>query len=329
MGDKKKSISYSKFGYIFSIPFVIAYILFQLYPILYTFVIAFTNLKGVGNTNWKFLTDDIFKNFKTILEAETFRIALVNTFRIWIFNFIPQIGMALLLTAWFTDHRMKMFGKGFFKVAMYMPNIITASTLGILFSTLFGYPTGPVNALLKDVLHIIEEPIYFLNNGNAARNIVIFIQFWCWYGYTMVQLISAVIGIDPSIFEAAELDGAGRWKTFIGITIPCIRPIMLFTLVTSLIGGLNMFDIPKVFLNGGPNNATSTAAVFIYNQAFAGSYLYARAAAASLIMFLIIVFFSAILFYILRDKDEAALNKLRKQQIKEYKRQQKLGKAGA
>ena len=130
-------------------------------------------------------------------------------------------------------------------------------------------------------------------------------------------------GISPELFEAAEVDGANQVQTFFRITIPSIKTMLLFTLVTSLIGGLNMFDIPKLFLNGKPDNSTLTTAVFIYNQAFAGSYLYNRAAAASVIMFIVIVVLSAIVFYLLRDKDEVALRKLIRQQEKAYKRKQK------
>jgi multiple sugar transport system permease protein len=232
---------------------------------------------------------------------------------------MPQIGLALLLTAWFTDVRSKIKGMGFFKVVFYMPNIITAATVAILFNALFGSPTGPINDILIS-LHIQDGPVQYLVNKSTAQGIVIFIQFWMWFGYTMVTLISGVIGIDPAIFEAAEIDGANRVQTFLFITLPCIRTIMLFTLVTSLIGGLNMFDIPKCFLDGGPDSATLTTSVFIYNQAFSGSYIYNKAAAASMIMFVIIVFFSSFLFYILRDKDEAALKKMKKRELREAKK---------
>ena len=119
------------------------------------------------------------------------------------------------------------------------------------------------------------------------------------------------------------MDGANGWQTFWQVTIPNIKTILLFTLVTSLIGGLNMFDIPRLFLMGGPDNATLTTSVFIYNLAFSGSYLYNRAAAASMLMLVLICLSSALLFYALRDKDEAKLEKIVKQQIKEEKRRQK------
>lgn len=311
----RKLVNYAKYGYIFSIPFALTFLIFSLYPILYTIIIGFTDLKGLGRTDIHFETDDIFINFKSVLSNKIFRTALGNTFLIWIVNFIPQIGLALLLTAWFTDRRTKIKGQGLFKVLFYMPNIITAATVAILFNSLFGYPKGPVNDLLSR-LGMTKTAINFLVSKSNARAIVAFIQFWMWYGYTMVMLISGVIGINPEIFEAAELDGASKTQTFFRVTLPCIRTILLFVLVTSLIGGLNMFDVPQLFLLGGPNNGTITTSIFIYKQAFSGSYQYNNAAAASLIMFVIIMFFSAILFVILRDKDEDKMRKLKRQQMR-------------
>ena len=316
---KQKVVSYSKFGYLFSLPFVIAYAIFSLYPTLYTAVIGFTDLKGVGKTAFRFLTEDPFQNFRAILTSPTFQTAFKNTVVIWVLNFIPQILLALLLTAWFTDRRFKIPGTGIFKVLFYMPNIITAATVAILFNALFGYPMGPVNDILTR-LGILQAPFNFLVKKNIARGIVIFIQTWQWYGYTLIVLISGVLGISPEIFESAEIDGANGWQTFWQITIPNIRTILLFTLVTSLIGGLNMFDIPQMFLMGGPDNATMTTSVFIYKQAFSGGYMYNRAAAASMIMFIIIVIVSMIMFWFFRDRDEQKLKKMQKQVRKEQKR---------
>ena len=298
---ENKAFSYAKYGYIFSIPFVVAYLVFSLYPTLYTCILGFTDCKGIGMTNWHFLKDDIWKNFRAILNNATFKTALKNTVVIWIMNFIPQITLALLLTAWFTSRRTKVKGQGFFKVVFYMPNIITAASIAILYNVLFAYPKGPINDILVS-LGLREEGYYFLNNMTASKLIVAFIQFWMWYGYTMVILVAGVLGINPEIYEAAEIDGASDWQSFWHITIPNLRTILTYTLITSMIGGLNMYDIPKMFNNGNPNNSTLTTSVFIYNQAFAGSYMYNRAAAASMIMFVIIAFFSVIVFFLMRDK---------------------------
>jgi multiple sugar transport system permease protein len=243
---------------------------------------------------------------------------------IWIMNFIPQITIALLLTAWFTSHSNEIKGKGFFKVVFYMPNIITAATVAILFHSLFNYPIGPVNDILTSS-GFRDESYYFFTSKTASRLIVVFIQFWTWYGNTMIVLISGVLGISPDIYEAAEIDGANGVQTFFRITIPNIKTVLLYTLVTSLVGGLNMFDIPFLFLKGGPDRATLTTSVFIYNQAFSGSYLYNRASAASMLMWIIIAALSGVLFFIMRDKEQIQMDKEIKRAKKEAKRASKGG----
>lgn len=310
---QRKSVSYAKYGYIFSIPFVISFLIFSLYPIIYTAFIGFTDLKGLTKTDFKVLEDPL-QNFKLILNNPSFRESVGNTFLMWIMNFIPQILLALLLTVWFTSHRRRIRGQGAFKVIFYMPNIITAATVAILFSSLFGYPMGPINDLFQS-LGIADEPTYFLISKWTARSVVAFIQFWQWYGYTMIVLIAGVLGINPELFEAAEMDGASSSQTFFRVTLPSLRTIMLYMLVTSMIGGLQMFDIPRLFAlggTGGPDNATLSSSLFIYIQAFSGTYMYNRAAAASMIMFVIISVLSGILFYIMRDKYAAKLKKAEK-----------------
>ncbi len=315
---RKKNVSYAKYGYLFSLPFIVVFLIFSLYPLLYTAVIGFTDYKGLGVTSWQFL-DNPFENFISVLNNGSFRQSLSNTFIIWTMNFIPQILMALLLTAWFTSRRNKLKGKGFFKVLFYLPNIITAASIAILFYALFGYPVGPVNSLLMG-LGIVDKPVYFLISRATSRGIIAFIQFWMWYGYTMIILTAGVLGINPEIYEAAEIDGTSGIQAFFYITLPNLKTILLYVLVTSMIGGLNMFDIPRLFMMGGPDNATLTTSVFIYNQAFSGSYLYNRAAAASMIMFLIIAVLSGIIFFIMRDKGEIEMRKEEKRLEKERKK---------
>ena len=323
MKTKLKGISYSKYGYLFSIPFVVAFLIFTLYPTVYTAILGFTDCRGVNNENFHFL-DHPLENYKLILQNDSFRVSLKNTVMIWVMNFIPQITIALLLTAWFTSHSNEIKGKGFFKVVFYMPNIITAATVAILFHSLFNYPVGPVNDLLVSS-GLRDSSYYFFTNKTASRLIVVFIQFWTWYGNTMIVLISGVLGISPDIYEAAEIDGANGVQTFFRITIPNIKTVLLYTLVTSLVGGLNMFDIPFLFLKGGPDRATLTTSVFIYTQAFSGSYLYNRASAASMLMWIIIAALSGVLFFIMRDKEQIQMEKEIKRAKKEAKRASKGG----
>ncbi|PKM40049.1 MAG: sugar ABC transporter permease [Firmicutes bacterium HGW-Firmicutes-9] len=318
---KIKGVSYAKYGYLFSLPFVIVFLVFMLYPTLFTAVIGFTDFKGVVATSFKFL-EQPFDNFASIFANKTFRTSLVNTIVIWTMNFIPQMGLALLLTAWFTNRSRRIRGQGAFKVLFYLPNIITAASVAILYGVIFAYPIGPINDILQS-LHLLKAPFDFSTSPWAAKFVVAFIQFWQWYGYTTIILISGVLGINPELFEAAEIDGASPRQTFFQITLPCMRTILIFTLITSLIGGLNMFDIPKLYIwNGGPANATMTTSVFIYAQAFSGTYLYNKAAAASMIMFVIIAILSAFTFFLMRDRSEARA-------IRAMKRMEKLKKGAA
>ena len=312
---KVKGVSYAKYGYLFSLPFMIIFLIFMLYPTLFTAVIGFTDFKGVATTTFKFL-EHPFDNFASIIANKTFRTSLVNTIVIWVMNFIPQIGLALLLTAWFTNRSRRIRGQGAFKILFYLPNIITAASVAILYGVIFAYPVGPINDILQS-LHLIKAPFDFSTSPWAAKIVVAFIQFWQWYGYTTIILISGVLGINPELFEAAEIDGASPRQTFFQITLPCMRTILIFTLITSLIGGLNMFDIPKLYIwNGGPANATMTTSVFIYAQAFSGTYMYNKAAAASMIMFVIIAAVSSITFFLMRDRSEVKAKRAMKRMAK-------------
>ena len=302
-----KSFSYAKYGYLFSIPFVVVYAIFSLYPTVNTAILGFTDSKGMsGLTQWNFLPKEkIFNNFVQLFKNPMFMMSFKNTLILWVVNFIPQICLALLLTAWFTSRRNELRAQGLFKVVFYMPNIITAASIAILYNKLFAYPIGPVNSLLQS-LHIIDEPINFINKVGPTRGIISFIQFWMWYGYTMIILISGVLGINPDLYEAAELDGASNSQMFWKITIPNLKTILLYTMITSMIGGLNMYDIPQLFNKGNPANSTLTTNMYIYNQAFSGSYMYARAAAASMVMFIIIAIASVLVFLAFNDDEGKA-----------------------
>ena len=313
-----RGLSYARYGYRYAAPFMIIFLIFNFYPTLYTMFIGFTDMRGVGNETH--LLEEPFANFIDMFHNQTFIDSLKNTVLIWIMNFIPQMSLALLLTAWFTSRTSKLKCQGFFKVVFYMPNIITAATIAILFNTLFGYPRGPVNELFT-ALGLQTSSFDFFSSKGASQTIVAFIQFWTWFGNTMIMMISGVLGISPDIFEAADIDGANSVQTFFRITLPNLKTILLYTLITSMIGGLNMFDIPLLFNNGGPDNATTTASVFIYQLAFKGRQFFSKAAAASMMLFVIIGILSAVLFWTMRDKDAIAAEKLKKEMRKKWKQE--------
>ena len=216
-----------------------------------------------------------------------------NTFIIWGINFIPQLGVALILAAWFTDLKINVKGQGIFKVLFYLPSIITAASVAVIFGSLLRYPDGPINMLLVST-GILKTPFEFFRNKTASRLIVAFIQFWMFYGSTFIVLMAAMI------------DGANNRKIFFNITLPLIKPITLYILVTSLVGGLQMFDIPFLITDGrgAPANSIGTAAMFIYNQAFTGGRNFGISSAASIVILAIAVFLSVLLFGLFQDKKE-------------------------
>ncbi len=336
-----KSVSYSKYGYIFVAPFFIVYFVFMLWPLIDTFILAFhgngigENLNAAGTSTSCFVGLDNFKtilfggsDFKSMGIHERFVRCMQNTVIIWGGNFLPQIALSLLLAVWFTDMRVKMPGKGFFKVVMYMPNIITAASVAGLFLCLLSdsqYSTA--NSILLDK-GWIDEAFFFSSNKWSSRIIIMFIQIWMWFGNTMIMLMSGIMGINGSLFEAAEIDGANSRQTFWRVTLPLLKSIMVYTLLTSMIGGFQMFDIPYMYhLGSNLNNYTETVAVFIYDmfhKNFA-SPSYGYSAAASVILFVITSILGALVFYVQRDKHAIEIKKKRKQAMKEAKRMAKQG----
>lgn len=305
---KNKLVRYDKYGYLFVAPFILTFLTFQLYPIFYTFQLSFTDLAGWA-TELNYVG---FKNFTAILDNALFLKAFRNTWIIWALNFVPQLGLALLLAKWFSDIRFKIKGAGLFKVAFYMPNIITAASVAVLFATLFGYPDGPINQMLMH-FGVLEEPFEFFRSVGATRGIVAFIQFWMWYGNTFIILTAAILGINPSLYEAARVDGATSGQMFAKITLPLIRPITLYILVTSLIGGMQMFDIPFLLTRDGrPDYSIETITMFIYRQAFQGGRNYYLASTASVLLFLVILLVSFVMFKVMNRKTDEASNRKRR-----------------
>ena len=302
-GNKPKKITYDHYGYLFIAPFFIVFLVFQLYPIFFTFRTSLTDAVG-----WdKILKNSIIglDNYKTLFTPNDvsglYWLSFKNTIIMWLFNFVPQIGFALILASWFTDKHLHLKGQGAYKVMIFMPNIITAATIGMLFYSLFSYPIAPVNTMLQK-LGILNTPFEYFRNVASARGIVSFIQWWMWYGNTMIIMIAGMSGINPSLFEAAMIDGCTSRQIFWKITLPLIKPILLYNLVTSLVGGLTMFDIPHLMTQGNPNNMTNTVARFIYQQGFTGTYNFNMASAGSVVLFGIIIICSIFLNMLMKDR---------------------------
>lgn len=291
---RSKVVSYNKWGYIFLVPFIVVYLLFQLYPLVNTIYYSFFEYFRV-NLNYTGPTWIGIENYKWVFEQKTLMTCIGNTMILWIIGFIPQILVSLLLGAWFSDNRLKLKFEGFFKTVIYLPNLIMASSFAALFATLFA-GSGPVNQILES-LNIIKEPIDFRNSVGWTRSIIGFLNFIMWFGNTTILLLAGMLGIDQSLFEAAEVDGATSNQKFFKITLPLLRPILVYVMITSLIGGLQMFDIPQLYSGayGGPGFKARTAIMFL-NSNLRPSRNYGRGGAISVVLFVITGILSVIVF---------------------------------
>ena len=280
---QQKGVSYAKWGYIFILPFFLAFAVFQLIPLASTIYYSFfeyyrSGLKVIG-PNFVGL-----KNYAKVLSSDLPKY-MGNTLVMWILGFVPQIIVSLVLAAWFTDVRLRIHGKQFFKVVIYMPNLIMASAFAMLFFALFS-DNGPVNSFLVSS-GILKEPFRFLSSVAGTRGLVALMNFLMWFGNTTILLMAAVMGISPTLFEAAMLDGCNSRQIFFKITLPMIRPILVYVLITSLIGGLQMFDVPQILTNGNgnPNRSAMTIIMYLNNHLYSKNY--GMGGAVSVLLFIL------------------------------------------
>ena len=300
---KSKIVRYNKWGYIFLIPFVLVYVIFQLIPLVSTIYNSFfenyrVGLMQVGPT-WVGLD-----NYKTIFSDVSLLKYTGNTLIMWIIGFIPQIIVSLLLGQWFSDVRLKLKGSRFFKTVIYLPNLIMASAFSMLFFALFS-DVGPINAILiKMGIATQDNPVRFFSNVWATRGLVGFMNFLMWFGNTTIILMAGIMGIDTSLFEAAEVDGASSWQRFYRITLPLLKPILIYVIITSMIGGIQMFDVPQILTNGSGAPAESTKTLIMYLNQHLYSKNYGLGGALSVFLFIITAILSLIIYSVMyRKKD--------------------------
>ena len=288
-----KAVRYNKWGYIFLIPFIVVYVIFQLIPLFSTIYNSFFEnyMSGLTQVGPNFVG---LQNYIKLFEGGDIWIYAKNTMILWIMCFVPQIFLSLLLGAWFSDVRLKLKGSRFFKTVIYLPNLIMASAFSMLFFTLFA-ESGPINSLLIQ-MGFITEPYKFLSNVGSTRGLIAFMNCLMWFGNTTILLMAVMMGIDTSLFEAAEVDGATSTQVFFRITLPLLRPILVYVLITSLIGGLQLFDVPQILTNGtgNPVRSTMTLIMFLNNHLYSKNY--GMAGAVSVVLFIITGILSIVVF---------------------------------
>ena len=296
-----KVVRYNKWGYIFLIPFITIYLIFNMIPLITTIYNSFFENYRQGiiqvGPNWVGL-----ENYNTIFSNGDIPKYFSNTMIMWIFGFIPQIFLSLLLAAWFADTRLRIKASGFFKTVIYMPNLIMASAFAMLFFTLFS-DSGPINSLLMQV-GLISEPYKFLSHTISARGLVCFMNCLMWFGNTTILLMAGMLGIDSALFEAAQVDGATSTQVFFKITLPLLKPILIYVMITSLIGGLQMFDVPQILTNGEGNPVRTTMTMIMYLNKHLYSKNYGLGGAMSVFLFIVTGILSLIVFRFTTKKED-------------------------
>ncbi len=290
---QSKVVQYNRWGYYFLIPFIVVYLLFQFVPLVTTIYNSFfenyrSGLKQIGPN---FIG---FENYLKILSTADLWKYAGNTMIMWIIGFLPQILTSLLLGAWFTDPSLRLRGQRFFKTVIYLPNLIMASAFAMLFFTLFS-DSGPVNSILMQ-LGILSKPFTFLSNTTAARSLVGAMNYIMWFGNTTILLMAGMMGIDTALFEAAQVDGATSTQIFFRITLPLLRPILVYVLITSLIGGIQMFDVPQILTNGTGDPARNTMTMIMWLNKHLYSKNFGMGGALSVLLFIITGVLSMIVY---------------------------------
>ena len=288
-----KVVSYNKWGYIFLIPFVVVYLIFQFVPLVTTIANSFYEnyRSGLTQIGPNFIG---FDNYAEILKNPDLWIYAKNTLIMWVMGFVPQILVSLLLASWFSNPSLRLKGQGFFKTVIYLPNLIMASAFAMLFFTLFS-DGGPVNSILIQ-MGIRQEPFKFFASVWGTRSLVAFMNFVMWFGNTTILLMAGMMGIDTSLFEAAQVDGATSRQIFFRITLPLLKPILVYVMITSLIGGLQMFDVPQILTNGSGEPMRSSMTLIMYLNKHLFSKNYGMAGALSVLLFVVTGILSLIVF---------------------------------
>lgn len=278
-------------GYLYISPFFIIFGIFGIFPILFT---AFVSLN-----RWNMLGDREFvgfRNYELLMQDPMFWKSMTNTFAIWFLSTLPQLFLALILA--FVLNQAFLKGKSFFRLAVFIPNITSVVAVAIVFTAIFGQHYGILNYLLS---LIGVSPVNWDGTRWGTWIAISTMVMWRWTGYNTIIYLSALQSISKDLYEAATIDGAKKIHQFFYITIPMIRPMIIFTVIISTIGGMQIFAEPLMFsgLSGGSQNQGLTLTLYLYGEAFSRSS-FGYASAIAWMLFLIIVVFSLVNILITR-----------------------------
>jgi lactose/L-arabinose transport system permease protein len=266
--------------YVFVAPFFVLFAAFILYPVLYSLALSFSEWSAGGMT---FVGLD---NYRRLVTDDLFIKSLVNTALILFVQVPIMISLATVIAA-VVDSELLRY-KTFFRLAFFLPVMIDLVTYSVIFSLIFSERYGLVNQALSA---IGLGPVEWRSDAFWARVLIIVAITWRWTGYNSVIILSGLQNVPKELHDAASVDGAGRLTRFFRITVPLLRPVILFCAVLSTIGTLQLFTEPYILTSGGPNNATLTGFYYLYETAF-GSFDFGLAAAGTYVIATIIAVMS-------------------------------------
>lgn len=248
--------------YLFTAPFVVVFLAFGLYPLIKSMVLAFFITSGpkssvfVGWENFRFLlTDPMFG--KAVWNTAFFAACSV-------FLQLPlSLGLALLLNS------KRLVGRNFFRLSFFSPRLLGMVFVALLFGQIFAPRYGILNIVLNALFGVSAETAW-LKHPNLVMPAVILTSLWLYVGFNMIYFLAALQTVDQELYEAAKVDGANRWKQFLHVTLPGIRPVAVFVVVLSTIGSFQLFELPFLMLENtsGPDNSGLTAVMYLYQNGF-------------------------------------------------------------
>lgn len=288
---KNFSINQKNAPYFFLAPVIVIFLVFMIYPIIHSFILSFQKFE---NGIYSFVG---LSNYITLFQDPVFWSALLNTF-IYLIVQVPLMVIISLTLAVLLDQNFLKF-KPFFRMTLFLPSITALVAYAIVFKMLLNTEYGVVNHLLQS---LGIGKIDWLNTTWGARTSIIMAITWRWTGYNMVIMIAGLQAIPTSLYESAQIDGANAFQKLKNITIPMVKPIILFVSITSTIGTLMLFDESLILTNGGPDNATITTGHHLYNSGFQ-FFKFGYAASISYILVLIIAVLSFIQFKLSKGED--------------------------
>ena len=290
MNNKKRN----KYAYFYITPFFIVFLIFSLFPILYSFVLSFCDM-DVLSGRFTFVG---MRNYQRLFESGYFFKSIGNTLLIWIMSIIPQLSIAFVLALILSNKWFR--GRFLLRNIYYFPNLVTPVTIGLLFGAMFSYPGGAVNNIIT-MLGL--EAVDFQNNQMLARMVIAIAICWKNFGFNIIYFTAGINSISDDVLEAAEVDGASNWQKITRITLPLMRPILIYVLVTSVIGGLQMFDESHLVFKSVPGDATVTMVKYLYDSAFE-RFQFGYAAAVAYGIFVIIIIASVFSLLVTKEKKD-------------------------